>query len=227
MAQRTAWYLLIGPQGSGKTSLLDFSGLEFPLNRGEASRLTRDVSGTRFADWYFAEHAVLIDTAGRYLTQPDPAVDASGWNALLGLLRRRRTRPLNGVLVNLPVDQLQQLSELELEALARQTRQRLHEARERLGAELPVYLVLSKADKVIGFDEFFDQLSREESDQVLGATFRREQNGTDAQVVREAFEALLQRLSSQVILRMHQERDTQRRGRILDFRTSWGSSGSA
>lgn len=219
------WYLLIGPQGSGKTSLLDFSGLEFPLNRGEASRLTRDVSGTRFADWYFAEHAVLIDTAGRYLTQPDPAVDASGWNALLGLLRRRRTRPLNGVLVNLPVDQLQQLSELELEALARQTRQRLHEARERLGAELPTYLVLSKADKVIGFDEFFDQLSREESDQVLGATFRREQNGTDAQVVREAFEALLQRLSSQVILRMHQERDTQRRGRILDFPHQLGQLG--
>jgi len=129
------------------------------------------------------------------------------------------------VLVNLPVDQLQQLSELELEALARQTRQRLHEARERLGAELPVYLVLSKADKVIGFDEFFDQLSREESDQVLGATFRREQNGTDAQVVREAFEALLQRLSSQVLLRMHQERDTQRRGRILDFPHQLGQLG--
>src|SRR5690606_12346193 len=31
------WYLLIGPQGSGKTSLLDFSGLEFPLKIGRAS----------------------------------------------------------------------------------------------------------------------------------------------------------------------------------------------
>lgn len=219
------WYLVIGPQGSGKTSLLDFSGLEFPLNRGDGQRLTKDVSGTRYADWYFAEHAVLIDTAGRYLAQPDPSVDAAGWGTLLGLLRRRRARPLNGVIVNLPVDQLQQAAELELEVLARQTRQRLHELHQRLGAEVPVYLVLSKADRVLGFDEFFDQLSREESDQVLGATFRKEQSGTDVQVVRDEFEALLHRLNSQVILRMHQGRDTQRRGRILDFPHQLGQIG--
>ncbi|NQD96384.1 type VI secretion system membrane subunit TssM, partial [Pseudomonas sp. CrR25] len=84
------WYLLLGPQGSGKTSLLDFSGLDFPLNRGEQQRLTKDVSGTRYADWYFADHAVLIDTAGRYLTQPDPQIDGRAWDTLLGLLRKRR-----------------------------------------------------------------------------------------------------------------------------------------
>ncbi|MCQ4249160.1 type VI secretion system membrane subunit TssM [Pseudomonas stutzeri] len=219
------WYLLLGPQGSGKTSLLDFSGLDFPLNRGENQRLTKDVSGTRYADWYFADHAVLIDTAGRYLTQPDAGVDGKAWETLLGLLRRRRARPLNGVLVNIPVEQLLQSSELELETLARQSRQRLQEIHQRLGADVPVYLVLSKADKVLGFDEFFDQLSREESDQVLGASFRKEQDGTDVNVVRSEFEELLRRLNSQVVLRMHQERDTQRRGRILDFPHQLGQIG--
>src|SRR5690606_40196003 len=116
------WYLLIGPHGSGKTSLLDFSGLEFPLHSSE-QRLTKDVSGTRYADWYFAEHAVLLDTAGRYLTQPDPQVDSLGWNTLLGLLRSRRQRPLNGVLVTLPVDLLLSDSQQELENQARQVRQ--------------------------------------------------------------------------------------------------------
>jgi type VI secretion system protein ImpL len=211
------WYLLIGPEDSGKTSLLDFSGLDFPLNRGDEQRLTKDVSGTRYADWYFADHAVLIDTAGRYLTQPDQAVDSSAWQTLLGLLRKRRARPLNGVLVSIPVEQLQNDGEVELEKLARQTRMRLQEIHQRLGVDVPVYLVLSKADKVQGFEEFFDQLSREEIDQVLGASFRKNQNPTDVQVIRNEFEALLHRLNSQVILRMHQERDTQRRGRILDF----------
>ena len=140
------WYLLLGPQGSGKTSLLDFSGLDFPLNRADQQRLTKDVSGTRYADWYFADHAVLIDTAGRYLTQPDPAIDGRAWDTLLGLLRKRRARPLNGVLVNIPVEQLQGGSEIELENLARQTRQRLQDIHQRLGADVPVYLVLSQAD---------------------------------------------------------------------------------
>ncbi|WP_068828718.1 type VI secretion system membrane subunit TssM [Pseudomonas sp. BMS12] len=219
------WYLLLGAEGSGKTSLLEFSGLDFPLNKGDERRLTKDVGGTRYCDWYFADHAVLIDTAGRYLTQPDVAVDSRAWHTLLSLLRKRRARPLNGVLVSVPVDTLLYASELELENYARQLRQRLHELHAELRAEVPVYLVLSKADKVMGFDEFFDQLTREESDQVLGASFRKGQVATDAAVVRQEFEELLRRLNSQVIMRLHQERDTQRRGHILDFPHQLGQLG--
>lgn len=219
------WYLLIGPQGSGKTSLLDFSGLEFPINKIDR-KLTRDTLGTRHCDWYFADHGVLIDTAGRYLSQPDVEVDGSAWNTLLDLLRkRRRNRPLNGVLVTIPVETLLSGSEQELEMLARQVRARLQDVHQKLHVDVPVYLVLSKADRLLGFDEFFDQLTREESDQVLGTSFRKEQSGTDVAVLRSEFEELLHRLNSQVIMRMHQERDTQRRGRILDFPHQLGQIG--
>ena len=219
------WYLLIGPQGSGKTSLLDFSGLEFPINKIDR-KLTRDTLGTRHCDWYFADHGVLIDTAGRYLSQPDAEADGGAWNTLLNLLRkRRRNRPLNGVLVTIPVGSLLSGSEQELEVLARQVRARLQDVHQKLHVDVPVYLVVSKADRLLGFDEFFDQLTREESDQVLGTSFRKEQSGTDVAVLRTEFEALLHRLNSQVIMRMHQERDTQRRGRILDFPHQLGQIG--
>ena len=217
------WYLVIGPTGTGKTSLLDFSGLDFPLNKIER-KLTRDTQGTRQCDWYFANNAVLIDTAGRYLSQKEE-VDRASWSTLLGLLRtRRRNRPLNGILVSVDIETLGG-SEDELENLARQVRSRLQEIHQRLHVDVPVYLVLSKADELPGFSTFFDQLSREETEQVLGATFRKDQNGTDAVILRAAFDALLQRLNKQVVSRMHLDRDVKRRGLILEFPNRLGMVG--
>jgi type VI secretion system protein ImpL len=209
------WYLVIGPKSAGKTSLLDFSGLDFPLNKIER-KLTRDTQGTRYCDWYFANNAVLIDTAGRYLTQEDD-VAMSAWATLLAQLRRRRrSRPLNGILVTIDVKTLGS-PEPQIEALARQVRQRLKEAQQRLHVNVPVYLILTKADEVPGFDAFFDQLSRQESEQVFGASFRKEQNGTDAIVLRAEFDGLLHRLNDQMVGRLHAERDVGRRGLILEF----------
>lgn len=219
------WYLLIGPQGSGKTSLLDHSGLEFALNTVDHT-LNRQPISTSYCDWYFAENAVLLDTAGRYLTQSNAQVDASAWSTLLGLLRkRRRSGPLNGVLVTLPVQTLLGDDQEALGALAKHVRSRLQELQQWLHVDLPVYLVLSKTDEQPGFHEFFDQLNRDERDQVLGASLSEASGTSDAVAVRVEFEALLQRLNSQVIMRMHQERDPLRRGRILDFPHQLGLMG--
>lgn len=211
------WYLLIGPESSGKTSLLDFSGLNFPLNQIE-QRLTKNIEGTRYCDWYFAENGIIVDTCGRYFSQENNDIDSMGWLTLLNLLRRRkRNRPINGVLVNIPVDDLLSRDEINLERVARQTRTRLHEIQQRLGTECPVYVLFSKADQIIGFNEFFDNLSQEESNQVLGVTFTKEQKVISADLTRFEFERLLERLNKQVVNNLHQERDIQRRGKILDF----------
>ena len=56
------WYVIIGPPGAGKTTALANSGLEFPLAQKHA---ISGFGGTRNMDFWFAEDAVLIDTAGR------------------------------------------------------------------------------------------------------------------------------------------------------------------
>jgi type VI secretion system protein ImpL len=53
------WYVIIGPPGSGKTTALANSGLDFPLSDGGK---LQGVGGTRFCEWWLTDTAVLIDT---------------------------------------------------------------------------------------------------------------------------------------------------------------------
>ena len=61
------WYVIIGPPGAGKTTALLNSGLRFPFS----DSALQGVGGTRNLDVWFADEAVLVDTAGRYTTQPE------------------------------------------------------------------------------------------------------------------------------------------------------------
>ncbi|WP_411380553.1 type VI secretion system membrane subunit TssM [Pseudomonas sp. MPB26] len=207
------WYLLVGEQGSGKTCLLAAGGLQSPLDQAET------VAGTTpYCDWYFAEEAVMVETAGRYLRQPDPSVDATGWTALLGLLKsRRRGRPLNGVVVTLSVDTLSSSNEHDLERHARDVRTRLHEIQQTLHVDVPVYLVLTQADRLAGFAQFFEAQQGDGVEEILGVHLVAGTSDTDIAQVRDGFESMLQRLGAELIPRLHQERNIERRGRMLDF----------
>ena len=209
------WLMVLGPPGAGKTRLLDVSGLEFALHTLDCS-LPRDLRSTLDCEWYFAELAGLIDTAGGCLPSGIEPRNASGWRTLSGQLRKReRGGLLNGVLVTIPVDTLMLGRTDTLSGLSDQIRARLQDVHQVWRIELPVYLVLTKTDLIPGFTEFFEPLPLEERAQVLGASFEQGQGG--AALMRAECEALVLRLNSQVIARMHQERDAQRCGRILDF----------
>src|SRR5690606_26639040 len=73
------WYVIIGPPGAGKTTVLVKSGLNFPLAQKFGKDALRGVGGTRNCDWWFTDKAILLDTAGRYTTQDSNArADAAG-----------------------------------------------------------------------------------------------------------------------------------------------------
>ncbi|MGY2374113.1 type VI secretion system membrane subunit TssM [Pseudomonas sp. SDO524_S393] len=206
------WYLLIGQQGSGKSCLLAASGQGLPLASSEHKGSTSHV------DWHFTEQGILVEVAGRYLAQNDPAVDGSGWTTLLGLLKSRRVAvPVNGVVVTLSVDVLQDGNEHDLERHARHVQTRLQDIQQTLRVDVPVYLVLTHADRLHGFAEFFEASPGESGEGVLGECLDTGTRGIDRMPVRQSFEALLRRLAADLIPRLHQERDVARRGRILDF----------
>jgi type VI secretion system protein ImpL len=208
------WYLLIGQQGSGKSRLLAACGSHFPLDREEAMA----PGATQYFDWYLADEAVLVESAGRYLAQPDSAVDGAGWATFLDLLKlRRRARPLNGVVVTLAVETLLGSNDRDLDLHARHVHTRLQDIQQTLHVDVPIYLVLTQADRLPGFVEFFDASQGDSAEALLGERVVTGPAGTGITQVREAFEALLQRLGAELIPRLHQERNIERRGLMLDF----------
>lgn len=218
------WYVIIGPPGAGKTTALVNSGLSFPLaaesgQSASGQAAIAGVGGTRLCDWWFTDEAVLIDTAGRYTTQDsDARVDRAGWEAFLDLLRRTRAQqPLNGVLVAISVAHIL-TNPAEARSHAQAIRTRVKELTDRLGVRLPVYALLTKADLIAGFTEFFDDLDRERREQVWGTTFPLV--ATEAGAVtgfRKELAALVGRLGDRVLARLQAERSPDRRVLIAGF----------
>ncbi len=224
------WYMFIGAPGSGKTTALLNAGLRFPLGDPSGETL-HGVGGTRNCDWWFTEEAVLLDTAGRYTTQEsDREADAAAWLGFLDLLKRFRPRqPLNGALVTLSISDLVHWDDEELARYAAHVRERLEELYARLGMRVPVYLVVTKADLLAGFNEFFSEFDVERRAQVWGMTFGAGERAADARAMAARFAeelaTLERRLYAMLPGRLHEERDLQRRAAIYRFPQQLRASG--
>ncbi len=221
------WYVFVGAPGSGKTTALQNSGLQFLLTEGSSASPVKGVGGTRNCDWWFTSEAVLIDTAGRYATQEsDSEVDSSAWNNFLALLRKSRPRrPINGVLLTVNVQDLLQQGAVERKQHADKLRARLHELQTKLGVRAPVYVLVTKADLIAGFNETFDALGKEERDQVWGFTFDAKTAHADQPLAsfETDYAALEQRLNSSLFDRLQAERDASKRSGIFGFPQEFSS----
>ena len=217
------WYVMIGPPGAGKTTAIVNSGLQFPLSDTMGKDAIGGVGGTRNCDWWFTNDAVLIDTAGRYTTQESgEAEDNAGWLGFLRLLKKHRKRqPINGAIVAISLSDLSLQDEATQKSHAAAIRRRLHELREKLGVRFPVYVLFTKTDLIAGFSEFFDNLGKEDREQVWGFTLPLPKK-TKAEInpvaaFDEEFGQLLGQLNAQSLERMQQETDHQRRSLIASF----------
>lgn len=217
------WYAIIGAPGAGKTTALINSGLHFPLAERLGKHSVKGVSGTRDCDWWFADEAVLLDTAGRYTTQDSfQSADASAWHSFLQLLKKYRPRrPLNGVFVAISLTDLLRQTEEELRLHANTIRQRIMELNSQLGVQLPVYLLLTKTDLVAGFSDFFASLTDEERQQVWGETLPLATNSemmtANIEQFAKGYDDLIERLLQLRFKRMQDEQDIQRRLTVFDF----------
>jgi type VI secretion system protein ImpL len=188
------WYLVLGVENAGKTSLITRSNQSFALSHVTKAgvRAYQDEHLAYPVDWWIGDEAVLIDPPGEFLSQPEsrpgdinataiqgkvtPVLPAGThprlWMHLLDWLARNRSRrALNGVVLVIDVQALLIQRPEQRKAHANVLRARLYELTRQLGTRLPVYVTLSKFDLLEGFEEFFARLARAKREDLLGFTF--------------------------------------------------------
>ena len=213
------WYLVMGQNNEGKTSLLEGSGLDFPLNMNFNDQKVKEVGSSESFEWLYAEHAIFIDMPGNYIHNTNNDYDTEVWEKgfLKIFAKKRSKRPINGIVLNISIDTFLNKSENELEQYAKDLRNRFDELSDGFVSSIPIYLVITKSDNLEGFNEYFSNISEDEKDEVLGITFDDPNENVDTKILNVKFDELLKRLNSSVIDKIHTEWEEDSKSKILLF----------
>ncbi len=163
------WFLVIGAENAGKSSLFDSGGLPLPLGKPDFSK------GKANPDcrWWFLNRGIFLEPRGDFILKKDTAQsNDKGWRSLVLLLTRyRAARPLNGVVLTIPATELYGKDKLSLEQIhqrADSIGNKLTAAQRSFGLRIPVYIIITKTDILPGFKSFCGELPVGNQQNMLG-----------------------------------------------------------
>lgn len=221
------WYLFIGPERSGKTSLLANSDISFILSKQFKPEALTSIPASEACDWWVTRDLVLVDIPSSYIhireknqNTPRASLHNILWYNLLNLIQNHhKQKSISGIVValNLP-EMLKQANSQQKKSIFIDIKHRIHELRDKFGKHVPCYFIITKCDYLPGFIEFFAENSSEELTQAWGITLPAlNANEKIIDVVAQRFNALIKRLNKQLLWRLHQERNPVARSLIKDF----------
>ena len=162
------WFLIVGNEDSGKTTVLE----NIPLSHPIVSPGFQEPYADPAIGWWFYEKAVVLDVRASTLNGDNVDNQYRDWKTLLRCLGRYRpNRPLDGIVIALPASYFlgrDKLSVEELRTKAMQLSEKLMYAERTLGLNLPVYILITKSDKIAGFQGFANEAGEENLNEIMG-----------------------------------------------------------
>ena len=169
---RIPWVLMLGEAGCGKTRSLKQTRFKLPLGGPFGGR-----AGERDeCKWWFLEKGAVIDVSGDLVLREDGySADDRLWSLLLRLLQKYRPeRPIDGVVLTIPCEELIGPSGADgpdLDQASRkadQLNKKLWHAQKILGIRFPVYILVTKCDRIQGFQSFCQSLPETQANGLFG-----------------------------------------------------------
>ena len=212
--QALPWLLVLGERQSGKSELVRQSGLG--LSADQSDRAPRP-GPTEDLAWWLTKQAVVIDTAGAFL-EDDSETGRERWRELLGHLKKERgARGLQGLVVTVAADRLLTASAAEIKEQGERIRRRFNELSVALCLDLPIYLVVTRTDRIEGFAEFTTHMSSGHAQEAFGWTNRERRFSQAGPLVREGLGELLERIEARLPATLTRPAERPERRRLMLF----------
>ena len=162
--------LVLGEASSSKTSTMVHSGLEPEVLAGQIYQ-DGNITSTRSAILWYSHQTIFVEAGGKLLE------DSQGRASLAKHLQPRQLKAVVGAsgqapraaLVCVEIERITARGQV-MTATARNLRAALGEIAQTFGIQLPVYVLITKTDRLSFFADFVRNLSNEEAAQPLGAT---------------------------------------------------------
>ena len=171
------WYLVLGKQEAGKTSIIENGDLRFPIDHEIKAEVDSigSFAACRFINWRVSgNEAVLLDMAGEVFLPHEErsSVDKVLWGRFLRNLQRvRPRRPINGVILTIDLPEFAGYSQFERERYSALVRRTIDDLVEQLGTRLTIHVMFTKMDQIAGFADYFENLSASEREMLFGFHF--------------------------------------------------------
>jgi type VI secretion system protein ImpL len=227
-------YLLIGPQGAGKTSVIHNAGIDAVLLAGQVLGSGTSAAPTRVANLWLVNDHIFLEISGRVLESDlprfaeflrvlAPPANGHGWKIW------RSSPPqvdMKGVLLVYDTHAFTSgVDVARIEQSARTIRDRLQQIAASFGRTCPVYAVFTQIDGIPYFADFFARLSEADGRQVFGVLTAADTGDEQARVwadletkrFSQLFNSLFLSLNARRLLALTHEADGSRKPAIYEF----------